>query len=185
MAHVVFLRAVNVGGTNRCRPALIAKELAKFGVVNVGAVGTFVVRKDVSESALRAAIGKILPFKCEIMICRAKEIVDLVRQWTKSPSRGKKDPLCSERGEKIDAHVSIMAKRPPKIPKLPIYVPSPDKWEIKIANVIGRAVICLRRRAKNGRLYPNAVIEKQFGIAATTRSWGTIEKVAKILESNR
>jgi len=57
MAHVVFLRAVNVGGTNRCQPALIAKQLAKFGVVNIGAVGTFVVREDVSESVLRKKIA--------------------------------------------------------------------------------------------------------------------------------
>src|SRR5207245_6705888 len=49
MSSVVFLRAVNVGGTNRCQPALIATQLAKFGVVNIGAVGTFVVREDVSE----------------------------------------------------------------------------------------------------------------------------------------
>ena len=77
MRWVVFLRAVNVGGANRCQPALIAKELAKFGVVNIGAVGTFVVREDVSESVLRAAIAKKLPFKCEIMICPAKDIVDL------------------------------------------------------------------------------------------------------------
>jgi uncharacterized protein (DUF1697 family) len=175
MPSVVFLRAVNVGGTNRCQPALIAKQLAKFDIVNIGAVGTFVVRENVSEAALRAALARKLPFKCEIMICPAKEIVDLK----------KKNLFSGERGDDIDAHVSVMAQRPPKIPKLPIYVPSPDKWEIKIANVTGRAVICLRRRAKNGRLYPNAVIEKQFGIAATTRSWGTIEKVAKILESNR
>ena len=77
MAWVVFLRAVNVGGTNRCQPALIAKQLAKFDIVNIGAVGTLVVREDVSESALRAAIVRKLPFKCEIMICPAKEIVDL------------------------------------------------------------------------------------------------------------
>ena len=57
MPSVVFLRAVNVGGTNRCQPAQIAKELAKLDVVNIGAVGTFVVRQNVSESALRAAIA--------------------------------------------------------------------------------------------------------------------------------
>jgi uncharacterized protein (DUF1697 family) len=77
MRWVVFLRAVNVGGTNRCQPALIAKQLARFDIVNIGAVGTFVVREAVSESALRAAITRKLPFKCEIMICPAKEIVDL------------------------------------------------------------------------------------------------------------
>ena len=45
MPWVVFLRAVNVGGANRCRPAELAKQLAKFGVVNIGAVGTFLVRE--------------------------------------------------------------------------------------------------------------------------------------------
>src|SRR5213592_3491010 len=80
MPSVVFLRAVNVGKANRCQPALIAKELAKFDVVNIGAVGTFVVREDVRESALRAAISRKLPFKCEIMIVPASEIVDLVQR---------------------------------------------------------------------------------------------------------
>jgi len=70
VASVVFLRAVNVG-TNTCRPALIAKQLGKFGVVNIGAAGTFVVRENVSESTLRAAIAKKLPFKGEIMRGRA------------------------------------------------------------------------------------------------------------------
>jgi hypothetical protein len=69
MSSVVFLRAVNVGGANRCQPAVIAKQLAQFGVINIGAVGTFVVRENVSESVLRHAIAKKLPFKCEIMIC--------------------------------------------------------------------------------------------------------------------
>jgi uncharacterized protein (DUF1697 family) len=170
MSSVVFLRAVNVGGTNRCQPAQIAKQLAKFGVVNIGAVGTFVVREDVSESTLRAAIARKLPFKCEIMICPAKQIVALAKER----------PFNGDRGNDVDAHISIMAKPTPKIPALPIYVPSKDKWEIKIARVIGTAVLSLRRKMKDGRLYPNQIVEKQFGIAATTRSWNTIQKVAKI-----
>src|SRR5262252_798613 len=78
MRWVVFLRAVNVGRTNLCRPALLAKQLSKFGVVNIGAVGTFVVRENVSEPTLRNAIAKKLPFKCEIMICPARDIIELV-----------------------------------------------------------------------------------------------------------
>src|SRR5256885_12614124 len=88
MAWVVFLRAVNVGGANRCQPARIAKQLAKFGVVNIGAVGTFVIREDVTESTLRAAIARQLPFKCEIMICPPTQIVDLMRRhpFSRQPS---------------------------------------------------------------------------------------------------
>src|SRR6267143_6103718 len=152
MPSVVFLRAVNVGGTNRCQPALIAKELAKFGVVNIGAVGTFVVREAVSESTVRAAIAKKLPFKCEIMICSAREIVELAKE----------NPLKGETGNDIDAHVTILAKRPTKLPKLPIYAPSKDKWEIRISRVVETAVLSLRRRVKEGRLYRNQIVEKLF-----------------------
>jgi uncharacterized protein (DUF1697 family) len=77
MCWVVFLRAVNVGKTNRCQPAVIASQLSKFGVINIGAVGTFVVREDVTESSLCAAMAKQLPFKCEIMVCPAREIIRL------------------------------------------------------------------------------------------------------------
>jgi uncharacterized protein (DUF1697 family) len=175
MRWVAFLRAVNVGGTNRCQPAQIAKELSKFGLVNVGAVGTFVVRADVSESALREAIAKKLSFKCEIMICPAKQIVDLAKE----------NPFNGDHGNDIDAHVSIMAKRPAKVPALPIYVPSKDNWEVKIARTIGAVVLSLRRKVVNSRLYPNQLVEKQFGVAATTRSWNTIGRIAKILKENR
>ena len=175
MARVVFLRAVNVGGTNRCQPALIAKQLARFDIVNIGAVGTFVVRENVSESTLRKIIAvqlaKAFGVKCEIMICPAKQIIDL----------SKENPFNGETGNDIDAHVTILAKRPATLPKLPIYAPSVDNWEIKISGVVGTAVLCLRRRVKEGRLYPNQIVEKQFSIPGTTRSWNTIEKVAKIL----
>src|ERR1700731_1050047 len=101
MAWVVFLRAVNVGGTNRCQPALIAKQLAKFDIVNIGAVGTFVVREDVAESALRAAIAKKLPFKCEIMICPARDIIKLAS----------KDPFAREpSGTDITRFMSVAAQ---------------------------------------------------------------------------
>jgi uncharacterized protein (DUF1697 family) len=122
MRWVVFLRAVNVGGTNRCRPALIAKQLAKFGIVNIGAVGTFVVRKDVSESVLRAAIAKKLPFKCEIMICPAKAIVDLA----------KKNPFSREpSGPNITRFVNVLHK-PLRTPlSLPLSLPSDNDWLLK------------------------------------------------------
>src|SRR3954453_13877001 len=104
MRWVVFLRAVNVGKANRCQPAAIARQLSRFGVINIGAVGTFVVRQDVSESALRAAIAKKLPFKCEIMICPARDIIKLAS----------KDPFAGQpSGEKITRFVSVLAKSPP------------------------------------------------------------------------
>jgi uncharacterized protein (DUF1697 family) len=172
MRWVVFLRAANVGRHNRFQPSVLAKELAKFGVVNLGAVGTFVVRENVSKKALRAAIVRELPFKCEVMICRAKEIVDLVGE---NPFKG--EPI----GDGLGRFVTVMAKRLARLPKLPLYAPTVDKWEVKIVRITGVLALSLWRRLKQNPLYPNQVIEKQFGVATTTRNWNTILKVAKLL----
>jgi hypothetical protein len=34
-------------------------------------------------------------------------------------------------------------------------------------------------RRRPGRTYANAVVEKHFGLAATTRNWNTITTIAK------
>ena len=50
MPSAVFLRGVNVGGHRTFRPSILAKELSKLDIVNVGAAGTFVVRARISEA---------------------------------------------------------------------------------------------------------------------------------------
>ena len=171
MKWVVFLRAVNVGGANRCQPALIAKQLSKFDVVNIGAVGTFVVRKDVSESTLRAAIAKKLPFKCEIMICPARDIIKLAS----------KDPFSRQSvGPNITRFVNVLAKRIPSPPPVPLTLPSGDDWLIKIIAIEDRFVLGLYRREMKAISYLGK-IEKLLGLPATNRNWNTIQKVAQIL----
>ena len=191
MPSVVFLRAVNVGGANLCRPALIAKQLARFGVVNIGAVGTFVVRENVSESALRAAFARKLPFKCEIMICPARDIIKLTS----------KDPFSGEpSGPNITQFVSVLAKPLRKagrsglnqtskikpqtfpMPPLPLSLPSDDDWLLKIIAIQDRFVLGLYRREMKAIGYLSKV-EKRLGVAVTTRNWNTIQKIVQILDA--
>ncbi len=172
MHWVVFLRAVNVGGANRCQPALIAKQLSKLSVMNIGAVGTFVVRENVSESVLRNAIAKKLPFKCEIMICPARDIVKLAA----------KDPFSRQpAGPNITRFVNVLAKRVPSPPPLPLTLPSDDDWLIKIIAIEDRFVLGLYRRQMKAISYLGK-IEKLLGMPATNRNWNTIEKIVKILK---
>ena len=171
MKRVIFLRGVNVGKANRCQPAAIAKQLGKFGVVNIGAVGTFVVREDVSESALRAAIAKKLPFKCEIMICPARDIIKLAS----------KDPFARQpSGPDITRFVNVLAKQLRTPPPLPLSLPSDDDWLLKIIAIQGRFVLGLYRTQMKAITYLGKV-EKIFGVAATTRNWNTIQKIVQIL----
>jgi uncharacterized protein (DUF1697 family) len=171
MSSVVFLRAVNVGGTNRCQPALIAKQLAKFGVINIGAVGTFVVREDVSKSVLRAAIARKLPFKCEIMICPARDIIKLTSKdpYSRQPS-----------GADITRFVSVLAKKLRALPPLPLSLPSENDWLLKMIAIQNRFVLGLYRRQMKAIGYLGK-IEKLLGMPVTTRSWNTIERVVAIL----
>lgn len=174
MAWVVFLRAVNVGRANRCRPAQIAKQLAKFGVVNIGAVGTFVVRENVSDSALRAAIAKQLPFKCEIMICLARDIMKLTA----------KDPFSRQpSGPNITRFVNVLAK-PLRIPPLlPLSLPSDDDWLVRIIAIRDRFVLGLYHRQMKAISYLGK-IEKILGVPSTTRNWNTIQKIVQILSED-
>jgi uncharacterized protein (DUF1697 family) len=174
MASVVFVRAMNVGGANQCKPAAIAKQLKKFDIVNIGAVGTFVVRAKVSESALRAAIAKKLPFKCEIMIVSAKSIFDLAK---KNPfARQAQDP-------DITRFVSVLHKRPQKLPSLPLGLPSAEEWLLKIIAIPDRFVLGVYRRQMKAIGYLGK-IEKILGVPGTVRNWNTVEKIVEILKQN-
>jgi len=164
---------VNVG-TNTCRPALIAKQLSKFVVVNIGAAGTFVVRENVSESTLRAAIATKLPFKCEIMICPARAIVDLVS----------KDPFARQPSvPDITRFVSVLHKSLPSSQVTrhsSLSLPSDKEWLLKIIAIPDRFVLGVYRRQMKAIGYLGK-IEKLLGVPATTRSWNTILKVVQVL----
>jgi uncharacterized protein (DUF1697 family) len=175
MRRVVFLRGVNVGRANRCQPALIAKQLAKLGIVNIGAVGTFVVREKVSESVLRSTIAKKLPFKCEIMICPARDIIKLAS----------KDPFSRQpSGPDITRFVNVLAKRIPSPPPLPLTLPSDGDWLIKVIAIKDRFALGVYRRQMKAISYLGK-IEKLLGVPATNRNWNTIQKVAEVLSDKK
>jgi uncharacterized protein (DUF1697 family) len=171
MALVVFMRGVNVGGHKAFRPAALARELAAFDVVNLGAAGTFVVRKPVAQAKLRAAIQKRLPFTAELMIVSGRDLLDLVDG---APFTG--------RSEDATRYVSVLAKPPRTPPRLPIHRPDGEDWQVQVFRLSGRFALSLHRRVGRNLLYPNEVVEKALAVPATTRNWTTIAAVADILE---
>ena len=173
MAWVVFLRGVNVGGHKAFRPSVVARELAEFDVVNVGAAGTFVVRKPISLAMLRAQLGRRLPFAADLMICRARDVSDL----------GSGDPFPHARSDReVSPFVSVLAKRPRTLPPLPIRQPASDNWQVKVIAVRGRFALSLHRRVGRTLVYPNEVVERHLGVSATTRNWNTVCAICDILK---
>ena len=170
MPSVVFFRAVNVGGHQKFQPSALARELADFGVVNIGAAGTFVVRENVGQTKLRQEILQRLPFEPELMICPARDVLAVADGGCfgdASPGKGE------------DRFVSVMQKVPRPLPALPLAEPVRGPWEVRVVAVTGRFALSIRRI---GKTYPNAVVEKHFGVPATSRSWGTIETICKLLK---
>ena len=171
MRRVVFLRGVNVGKGNRCQPAVIASQLSRLGVINIGAVGTFVVCENVSELALRAAFAKKLPFKCEIMICPARDIIKLA---SKNPFSGQSS------GPDITRFVSVAAKRIATPPPLPFNLPSENEWLLKVIGIREKFILGLYRRQMKAIGYLG-MLDRIFGTPATTRNWNTMQAISKVL----
>jgi len=175
MALVVFLRGVNVRGHKAFQPSAVARDLEDFDVVNVGAAGTFVIRKPVSQGILRAEVLRRLPFTAELMICRARDVIDLTSG----------EPFPDEHSDKnVSRFVSVLARRPRTLPRLPISQPAGDKWQVKVIKIPGRFALSLHRRLGRTVVYPNEFVEKNLGVSATTRNWNTIAAICDILRGN-
>lgn len=173
MALVVLLKGVNVGGHRTFRPSVLAKELRRFDVVNVGAAGTFVIRKTVSRVKLRAEMMRRLPFEADMMICNGSDILRLasVNPFAGQPS-----------GPNIVRFVSVLAKRGQLLSPVPLHLPSGGEWCLRILTYHDRFVFGLYRREMRAISYLGQ-LEKLFGVPATTRNWNTILAIVRILKT--
>lgn len=172
MALVVFLKGVNVGGHRRMRPTELAKRLKRYDVVSIGAAGTFVVRKPVSQTRLRAELKRQLPFEAEVMICSGSDI----RRLTAT------DPFAEESADRsVMQFVTVLAQRPKSRASTPLVIPPTGDWEFRVLDHIDQFVIgvCRRQMKAIGHF---GQLEKIFGCSGTTRSWSTILKVGRLLE---
>src|SRR5262249_5817121 len=173
MPLVVFLKGVNVGGHKTCRPSMVAKKLAKYGVINLGAAGTLVVGQPITEAMLRTELRRCLPFKTEAMICTGDDILRLV---SREPFAG--EPCVLD----IVRFVSVLAKRPRVLPVLPLSLPAGEEWLVKIVAVRERFAFGLyRRRPRTISVFSR--IEESLGALVTTRNWNTFAKVIQLLKA--
>jgi len=174
MALVVFLRGVNVGGHRTFRPSIVARELSNYDVLNVGAAGTFVVRKPGSRAKFRTALLRKLPFEAEIVLCDGR---DLMRLETKNPFGTEPSP------PDVVRFVSILAKAGGVRASLPVTFPSDGEWLVRVIASEGQFVFGVYRRHMKTIGYLGQ-IDKLYGVPATTRNWNTIVAIVRILQGD-
>lgn len=178
---VVLLRGVNVGGHRRFRPASLVQELQHLDAVNIGAAGTFVIRKPVTQTQLRAELASRLPFETDIMICSGRDFARLhSHDWFGGrPSR-----------PDIVRFVTVLARAPRQSPPLPLTLPGRSErtgrtpggqWMLRVLACDGRFVIGEYRRHMKAIGYFGAM-GRIFEGPGTTRNWNTVTAIAKALD---
>jgi uncharacterized protein (DUF1697 family) len=171
MALVVLLRGVNVGGHRTFRPADLARQLAHLEVVNIGAAGTFVVRRPVTIARLRAELAERLPFETQMMICDGREVAHVMARHPYADQPARPD---------IVRFVSVLPRRQRKAPPLPIQLPATGKWLLQLLAVDGRYAFGAYRRDMKVVGYLGR-IDQLLGVPVTTRNWNTMAAIAKTL----
>ena len=172
MALVVFVRGINVGGHRTFRPSILAKKLSDYDVINVGAAGTFIVRKPGPRAKFRAELLRRLPFKAEVVLCDAR---DLVRLEMDNPFGTEPSRL------DIVRFVSILSRAGGLRASLPVTLPPDGEWFVRVIASKSRFVFGLYRRHMRTIGYLDQ-IDKLFGTPATTRNWNTILTVVRLLK---
>jgi len=175
MALVVFLRGVNVGGHRTFRPSILARKLTGYGVVNVGAAGTFVVHKPGSKAKFRAALLRKLPFEAQVVLCDGR---DLIRLETDNPFGAELSR------PDIVRFVSILSRAGGLRATLPVAFPPDGEWLVRVIACKNQFVFGMYRRHMKTIGYLGR-IDKLFGAPATTRNWNTILAVVRILKGQQ
>jgi uncharacterized protein (DUF1697 family) len=171
MALVVFLRGVNVGGHRTFRPSILARGLRDYDVVNVGAAGTFVVRRPGSRAKFRAALLRELPFEAEVVLCDGRDLLRLEKE----------NPFGTEPSQPdIVRFVSILSRGGLRA-ALPVTFPPDGEWLVRVIASKNRFVFGVYRRHMKTIGYLGQ-IDKLFAVPATTRNWNTILAVVRILK---
>ena len=172
MALVVLLRGVNVGGHRTLRPSGLAAQLTHLDVVNIGAAGTFVVRRRAGHTRVRAEFARLLPFDTKIVICEGREIVRLVsREDFNQPVR-----------PGVVRFLSVLTRAPRAAPETPVRFPPAGPWLVKIIGRDRRFVVGMYRRHMKTIGYLGK-LDAVFGAPVTTRNWNTLHAIVKVLET--
>jgi uncharacterized protein (DUF1697 family) len=153
---------------------MLAKELSDYGVVNVGAAGTFVVRKPGLRAKFRAELLRKLPFEAEVVLCDGRDLIrmEMENPFGAEPSR-----------PDIVRFVSILSKADRGLASIPSALPPRGKWFVRVIASKKRFVFGVYRRHMKTIGYLGQ-IDKLFGVRATTRNWNTIIAIVQILKGD-
>jgi uncharacterized protein (DUF1697 family) len=180
--YVAFLRGINVGGKKMIKMEELARAFVSLKFKNVSTYiqsGNVIFdAADTSAERLAKKIEKQLlkSFGHEVAVA-VLTIAELKGILRSNPFKQIKP------SEDIVTFVTFLAAEPAVKPKLPLQSVTENLEVFAIKN---RAAFILCRRKKNGLFsFPNNFFEKQFGVAATTRNWNTVNKIIRLADETK
>lgn len=172
--HVAFLRGINVSGQKLIRMEDLIQIFASMKFKNIKTYiqsGNVIFdstekNTDVLTKKIEFGLNKSLGYKVTVLLRTMPELEEMVMS---NPFKKIKTD------ENVKPYVTFLSEAP-KIKHEPPF--QSKQKDVEVFEIKNRDVFCLGLPLSNGRFgFPNAFIEKEFGVLATTRNRTTINKI--------
>ena len=172
--YVALLRGINVGGKNLIKMEQLVRIFTGAGLKNVRtyiASGNVIFDSSSSNKAtltkkIEKALQQDLGYEVTVILRTLDELESIV---TRNPYKHR--PASSD----VMHCVVFLADEPKGKLQIPL-VSSTENLEVFEVN--DRVACITARRKRTGWFgYPNNFVEKQFGVAGTTRNWSSVIKI--------
>ena len=178
-AYVAFLRGINVGGNALIKMTELKKAFEALGfskVTPVLASGNVVFESD---------NGVNLKQRIEAMLAKRFKIqgMAIIRSASDISALLKSNPFQNpELSAQTKVHVTFLTEEKNQKAKYPLRIPVQNFEIIQVSSRELVSTVNLAGTARTPELM--SFLEKQFGKNITTRTWNTVEKIAKLLQGS-
>ena len=176
--HIAFLRAINVAGHASVKMDDLKEAFVAAGCNNVRTViqsgNVLFEAGDGDASAviqkIQVSLDRLLGTKATVLFRTFRDVENIV----------KADPFKDAAADaEVKRYVAFLSQTPAIKPALS---PTDPKEALEAIAVKNLEVFIVSRKKKNGMYgFPNNFIEKEFGVAATTRNWTTVTRIVNLL----
>lgn len=173
--YVAFLRAINVAGQNLIKMDELRRIFTSMGLRNVRTYiqsGNVIfdhpsTNSDGLQKKIEKTLRGVLGYEVKVILRPLTEIEAIV---ARNPFRKIKPGA-----DVVGLFVVFLSDDPKTRPRLPLVSTTEN---VEVFELKDRAAFIVCRRKKNGLFgFPNKFVEKELGVAGTTRNITTVRKI--------
>jgi uncharacterized protein (DUF1697 family) len=177
--HVAFIRAINVAGHARVKMDAVKAAFVAAGCNNVATLiqsGNVLFdaperQRRRIEQSVRELLRRLVGEEATVLFRTVRQIGEIVQSRPFGDVDA--DPA-------IKLYVVFLARSPSNRPSFPL---RSEKEALAATHMQGLEVFVVSRRKTSGFYgFPNNFIEQQLGVAATSRNWSTVSKIARLAD---